>query len=183
MSIHLQHHSSMTQHTTWGATEITLASTIDGIGTLYRSPFPSSSANFKSGLQRANVTHVWSLTERAASASLFPDGVTVHHEPIADFGVPSAAYLDRVVAEIEAVVRGGASALVHCQGGMGRTGTVLACVVAKLDKVSGDAAIAHLRTLFHAVETEQQEKVVATWVEMQQQEQENLVDDNNENNE
>jgi hypothetical protein len=40
---------SMTQHTTWGATEITLASTIDGIGTLYRSPFPSSSANFKSG--------------------------------------------------------------------------------------------------------------------------------------
>jgi protein-tyrosine phosphatase len=112
-------------------------------------------------MQNADITHVWSLTERPASASLFPDGVTVHHEPIADYGVPSAAYLDRVVGEIEAVVRGGKSALVHCQGGMGRTGTVLACVVAKLDNVSGDVAIAHLRTLFHAVETEQQEKAVS----------------------
>lgn len=150
------------------ATAIPLTSNNNSTGTvsgsLFRSSFPSGSANFKRGMTESGVTHVWSLTERKPDASLFPDGVTVHHEPIEDFGVPSAAYLDRVVAEITAVLAQNQSALVHCQGGMGRTGTVMACVFAKIERVSGPEAIASLRKHFHACETKQQEDVVSQWV-------------------
>jgi hypothetical protein len=138
-------------------------------GSLFRSSFPSGSANFKRGMAEAAVSHVWSLTERKPDASLFPDGVTVHHEPIQDFGVPSAAYLDRVVGEIAAVLANNQSALVHCQGGMGRTGTVMACVFAKIEHVSGAEAIASLRKHFHACETKEQIDLVSKWVNDQSQ--------------
>lgn len=139
------------------------------VGSFFRSSFPSGSANFKRGMTEAAVSHVWSLTERKPDASLFPDGVTVHHEPIEDFGVPSEAYLDRVVGEIAAVLANNQSALVHCQGGMGRTGTVMACVFAKIEHVSGAEAIASLRKHFRACETKEQIDIVSKWVNSQSQ--------------
>lgn len=53
---------------------------------------------------------------------------------------------------------------VHCRHGMGRTGTILACYLAKKFCIDGDEAIHMLREMRPwSVETDEQEDVVRTY--------------------
>jgi hypothetical protein len=77
-------------------------------------------------------------------------GVTAewHRLPIRDQDVPrTAEEMDAVVGVLEAAVACGQPAYVHCWGGVGRTGTVVACLLAARG-LDGDAALATLGRLF-----------------------------------
>jgi protein-tyrosine phosphatase len=52
-------------------------------------------------------------------------GFVRHNIPVGDFEAPTAGQLARFV-ELAEAVPGGVGALVHCQGGLGRTGTFAA---------------------------------------------------------
>lgn len=74
------------------------------------------------------------LTNRPAynyRADLFPK-VTVHHLPLPDFGGVTEDWPDRV-REVMQVLENGKRIAFHCAGGFGRTGTILASLVALLE--------------------------------------------------
>lgn len=108
-----------------------------------------------------------------------PEGVTHHRLSIIDFTVPSQERMKEILDCIDAAQEGG-KVYVHCYGGKGRTGTVVACYL----KRHGCAdPLAELTKLFHASlrcqkqklepggiqihspETEEQREYVKQWKE------------------
>lgn len=51
-------------------------------------------------------------------------GVEVLHSPVRDFSAPSVEQLFEILRWIEKMVREGKKVLIHCMGGLGRSGTV-----------------------------------------------------------
>lgn len=91
---------------------------------------------------------------------------------IPDFTVPSKESLKVALRRAKTFLKRGDNVLCHCQFGQGRTGTVLACLVADLLGLSGSQAIEYLRLFFPAVETSEQEQFVIDWCDRSAQERE-----------
>ncbi|MEN8150253.1 MAG: dual specificity protein phosphatase family protein [Planctomycetota bacterium] len=77
-------------------------------------------------LAGAGIDSILSLTERSPFPDGTPNGTTHLHLPIADMTAPDRGTLTRAVDFLRDRLEGGASVLVHCGAGLGRTGTVLA---------------------------------------------------------
>jgi protein-tyrosine phosphatase len=91
-------------------------------------------------------------------------GVRVRRMPIRDGAAPrSAAAVDTLLAEIDEA-RAETDVVVACMGGVGRSGTIVACALVAAGQ-SPDGAIAHLRAVRHptAVETQRQVEFVAAY--------------------
>lgn len=90
-------------------------------------------------------------------------GMRVRHLPIADTNVPTPGQAEDVadlVQEIRRALQLGQRVVVHCRGGLGRTGTVVALVVASYGHAP-DQAIAIVRDAQPAaIENERQEAYV-----------------------
>jgi protein-tyrosine phosphatase len=100
-----------------------------------------------------------SIVSRAAAM-----GLEVDRHPVTDGAPPdSAARMDAILASI-AGARASGDVAVACMGGVGRTGTVVACALVAAGW-SADTAIARVRELRHpnAVETPSQERFVRTY--------------------
>jgi protein-tyrosine phosphatase len=84
--------------------------------------------------------------------------------PIRDVDVTDdAAGLRKVLGDIHSCLEAGKRVVIACRGGLGRTGTVVACLLrdAGLDP---DAAIAATRSARRgAIETPEQERFVRDW--------------------
>jgi protein-tyrosine phosphatase/nicotinamidase-related amidase len=95
------------------------------------------------------------LSEYAAA------GFGLHHLPILDGGVPTPEELTRALGWIEAALAGGGGVLIHCVGGLGRSGTVAACWL-RSRGASAEDAIAEVRRVRtpRAIETAEQEAFV-----------------------
>lgn len=91
-------------------------------------------------------------------------GMRVLHLPIADTKVPTlgqAGDVADLVQEIRGAMQLGKRVVVHCRGGLGRTGTIVALVVASYGHAP-DRAIALVRDAQPAaIENERQEAYVA----------------------
>ncbi len=94
-------------------------------------------------------------------------GIEVVRLPIPDAGVPLDARPARdLVARIDSLVGEGKRVVVHCAGGLGRTGTIAGCWLVQRG-LSPDAAIQLLhetRGSPHCPETSEQERFIATAV-------------------
>jgi atypical dual specificity phosphatase len=70
------------------------------------------------------------------------------HLPVKDFAALSPEQIGRGVGAILETLAAGEAAAVHCGGGLGRTGTVLACYLLEIDEDLGpEEAVRRVRAL------------------------------------
>ncbi len=85
-------------------------------------------------------------------------GFELYHLPIPDQGVSRLDAMHAVVDWIHGHQSAGHKVLLHCVGGLGRSGTVAACYLIKHEKIAADDAIAQVRAARspRAIETRRQ---------------------------
>ena len=87
-------------------------------------------------------------------------GMEWHHLPIPDVGVPDSLFEARwfyAGHRLRAHLLAGRRVLLHCRGGLGRTGTIAARLLVELGAAPGDAVAAVRRARPGAIETAAQE--------------------------
>jgi atypical dual specificity phosphatase len=121
-------------------------------------------------LAQQGVTVMINLHQRAhrpARLGLF--GLTEIHLPVADFTAPSPEQLAAGVDAIAQAVADGRRVAVHCGGGLGRTGTLLACYLVR-QGLSATDAIERVRAVRPgSIETRQQIQAVHTYEQVVRQ--------------
>lgn len=104
--------------------------------------------------------HIADLTERAEKY-----GIAVHRFPIRDVDAPPAEAMTHFVELIESIlgdVRAGKTVVIHCRGGLGRSGLVAASCLVRLGHSPADAIRRVRSARPGAVEVASQER----WVEL-----------------
>lgn len=91
--------------------------------------------------------------------------IEVLHSPIVDYGLPSTEQMKTILAWVHKKVKAKENILIHCVGGLGRSGTVMAIYAkAHLGK-TGEDAIQYVRSIRGegAIETTEQQNFVIGW--------------------
>ena len=92
-------------------------------------------------------------------------GMTFTHEPIEDFDAPTLAQAFQIVELVRAEMSAGRRVLVHCQAGLGRAGTIAACLLLG-EGMSAQDAITTVRSYrFGAIQSPEQERLIAMYAE------------------
>ena len=100
------------------------------------------------------TVHVPDIVEVMAA-----NGITVIRFPIVDVDVPTNSVRE-TLADVEARLADGRRVAVACMGGLGRTGTMVGCIL-RDGGLDGDEAIALTRATRHGtIETSRQEQFV-----------------------
>ncbi len=105
-----------------------------------------------------DMLQIANLVERARA-----HGIAVRRFPIRDVSAPPARAMTRFIRMIEAIVddvRAGRTVVIHCRGGVGRTGLVAASCLVALGHEPGDAIRRVRSARPGAVEVEEQERWV-----------------------
>lgn len=115
-------------------------------------------------LQRQKVKVLLNLGDMEYFYDDFRRLFLVIDEPIAEFAPPAMQQMERVMRFFmtldQDVVMG-----VHCAGGVGRTGTILACLYGKVNEISGEEAIMAIRELRPgSIESASQEKFIMQYL-------------------
>ncbi len=89
-------------------------------------------------------------------------GIEHHRMPVADYGTPDSTIIRRFIVTLRHAINDGRPVLVHCYGGCGRTGTMLALAdIYLFGERDGLRAIRKVRSVRPcAIETPEQEKIV-----------------------
>ena len=93
------------------------------------------------------------------------DGVRRLSFPVPDFSVPGDDALRATLDAIDAELAAGRTVYLHCRGGLGRTGTVVGCWLAR-HGTTGEAAlqsVAELSGSDSSPETDEQRALVRRW--------------------
>ena len=112
-------------------------------------------------LRDQGIQVVVSLTEDPAPRRWVNEaGLFAIHVPIEDFHAPSIEQIETVLASVEKAQARKMGVVIHCQAGLGRTGTLLACYFVRKG-MGSSTAIAKVRQLRPgSVETVAQEEAI-----------------------
>lgn len=116
-----------------------------------------------------NIGLVVTLTEseKEGPDPKFFEGVDIERLllPIQDFHIPTIEQIDKFIKKSKEVLQGkGKATVVHCMGGKGRTGTMLACwLVANKNMKPADAIMLVKNKRPGSIETDEQIKVVGKY--------------------
>ena len=91
--------------------------------------------------------------QEALDAEAARHNQSVDHQlkPIEDRGVPSVGQMTDILNSIDAALSAGRKVYLHCMGGIGRTGTVVGCWLAR-HGLTGEEALRRLNALYRASE-------------------------------
>ena len=96
-------------------------------------------------LAQQDISVLINLHEKAhPPAQLMKYGLAEVHIPVKDFTAPSLVQLEQGIAAIRETLAAGQRVAVHCGGGLGRTGTLLACYLVERG-LSAEEAIRRVR--------------------------------------
>lgn len=122
---------------------------------------PDSISNDFEILKYNNVEAIVSLTETSLDKSLVVKfGFVVKHIPVKDFSAPRLEQIEEFLEFADRVRIAGMKLVVHCDGGMGRTGTMLACYLVNKGIDAAKAIETVRRKRPNSIETEEQKEVV-----------------------
>jgi len=112
-------------------------------------------------LKAEGVTVIISLLETPLNLPEYrAAGFEAHHVPVEDFQAPSLEQIAEACTLIEQALARNQKVLVHCNAGIGRTGTLLACFLVHAG-ASVEPAIERVRTERPlSLETREQEQAV-----------------------
>ena len=87
--------------------------------------------------------------------------------PILDQHVPSMHALNDILDSMDQTIHRGGKVLLHCVGGLGRSGVVAACYLVKFCRMDAQSAIAQIRQYRseRAIENSMQEKFISDFAE------------------
>ncbi len=116
-------------------------------------------------MARRDVSVLVNLHEQAHDpVRLMRHGLVEVHLPVSDFVPPTTEQLERGVTTIIDARARGKYVAVHCGGGLGRTGTLLACYVVRRKRLGVPEAIDQVRrTRPGSVETRAQTEAVEAY--------------------
>ncbi|MGH2586951.1 MAG: dual specificity protein phosphatase 23 [Dehalococcoidia bacterium] len=110
------------------------------------------------------VAAVVSLTEEPLPADLVSRaGLECTHLPVADFTAPAIDQIEAAVMAIDGYLETGRPVAVHCAGGLGRTGTILACYLVRHGSGAANAIGTIRAQRPGSIETPEQEAVIAMY--------------------
>lgn len=91
--------------------------------------------------------------------------LNVLHSPIVDYGLPDVEQMKSILQWVQKKVKAKENILIHCVGGLGRSGTVMAIYAKVYLGKTGQEAIDFVRSIRgnEAVETEEQQDFVKNW--------------------
>ncbi len=101
------------------------------------------------------------------------DAVIVERLPIKDMGIPSRIEMGKILDRIDAAIEQNRPVYVHCLGGIGRTGSVVGCYLARHGYAVDQRLIQYIQVLrkntathhLMSPETNQQIELILSWVE------------------
>lgn len=107
-------------------------------------------------LESANLNHFFDQLEQK--------GIQSYHFPIEDFGIPSHEQMDSIYHTLASMLEKGENTLIHCKGGLGRSGTVMAAFAKNYVKeVDPITYVREIRGK-EAIENQQQESFIGQYV-------------------
>ncbi|XP_033927104.1 dual specificity protein phosphatase 23 isoform X2 [Melopsittacus undulatus] len=130
------------------------------MGRLAALAMPRAPAHYEF-LVHQGVRHLVSLTERDPPHHGTCTGIRLHRIRVPDFTAPTPAQIRSFLRLVDVANARGEAVAVHCMLGHGRTGTMLACYLAKEQGLDGAGAIREIRRLRPgSIETREQEEAV-----------------------
>lgn len=124
---------------------------------------PRSAADL-AALRAHGARALISLTREAPPSEwLAAAGLDGLHVPIVDFTAPTLDQIRTIIAAIDDYRAAGSPVVVHCAGGKGRTGTILACALIARGMAAPEALATVRAARPPSVETAEQEAVIAAY--------------------